>query len=148
MTVYHRAGLSCTDLASLSSCPGLGQELEQLERERRLQQCGGREPAARPRGFLKPRDRSRKVVGERAPSLEPCLARRSPSPLQGGTSAGPRSLSATARRLRASSSSSSSSAAAGSSKVGLSKRPSVDSGINLEVAAARPRLRGGRQLSK
>ena len=147
--VANKAGKTCTELAGESSCPSLKEELEELDRQKRKEALETTMPNVKDRGFLKPRQPT--VEGhtkERAMSEDASLRNtslRKPTP-----------ASTASRHNRASSSSSSS--AARSSKTELSKRRSVDSGINLEShnnvstdlhsQPARTRQRGCRQLSK
>ena len=146
--VTNNAGKTCAELAGESSCPSLKEELEELDRQKRKDALETTMPVKH-RGFLKPRQPT--VDGhtkERAMSEDASLRNtslRKPTP-----------ASTASRHNRASSSSSSS--AARSSKTELSKRRSVDSGINLEShnnvstdlhsQPARTRQRGCRQLSK
>ena len=144
--VTNNAGKTCAELAGESSCPSLKEELEELDRQKRKEALETTMPVKH-RGFLKPRQPT--VDGhtkERAMSEDASLRNtslRKPTP-----------ASTASRHNRASSSSSS---AARSSKTELSKRRSVDSGINLEShnvstdlhsQPARTRQRGCRQLSK
>ena len=136
--VTNNAGKTCAQLAGESNCPRLKEELEQLDRQKRNEAL--ETVAAKHRGFLKPRQPVEEPnVKERAASVD---APRISSPRKTAS-----------RHNRASSSSS----AARSSKAELSKRRSVDSGINLESHTsnlevhsqpARTRQRGCRQLSK
>ena len=139
----NNAGKACAQLAGESTCPGLREELEQLDRQKRKEALET-VAAAKPRGFLKPRQPVEEHIKERAASVD---APRTSSPRK--------TTSSTASRHNRASSSSSS--AARSSKAELSKRRSVDSGINLEShnanlevhsQPARTRQRGCRQLSK
>jgi len=141
------AGKTCAQLAGESSCPTLREELEQLDRQKRKEAL--ETVAAKPRAFLKPRQPVEEPVKERAASVD------APRTLSSPRKTTPSSSSTASRHNRASSSSSSS--AARSSKAELSKRRSVDSGINLEShnvnlevhsQPARMRQRGCRQLSK
>ena len=139
----NNEGKTCAQLAGESSCPSLKEELEQLDRQKRKEAL--ETVAAKPRGFLKPRQPVEEHIKERAASVD---APRISSPRKTTPS------STVSRHIRASSSSS----AARSSKAELSKRRSVDSGINLEShpsanlemhsQPARTRQRGCRQLSK
>ena len=139
----NNEGKTCAQLAGESSCPSLKEELEQLDRQKRKEAL--ETVAAKPRGFLKPRQPVEEHIKERAASVD---APRTSSPRK-------TTSSTVSRHNRASSSSSS---AARSSKAELSKRRSVDSGINLESHTtanlelhsqpARTRQRGCRQLSK
>ena len=140
----NNEGKTCAQLAGELSFPSLKQELEQLDRQKRKEALET-VVAAKPRGFLKPRQPVEEHIKERAASVD---APRISSPRKTTPS------STVSRHIRASSSSS----AARSSKAELSKRRSVDSGINLEShpstnlemhsQPARTRQRGGRQLSK
>ena len=147
--VTNNAGKTCAELAGESSCPSLKEELEELDRQKRKEALETTMPNVKDRGFLKPRQPT--VDGhtkERAMSEDASLRNtslRKPTP------------ASTASRHNRASSSSSSSSAARSSKTELSKRRSVDSGINLEShnvstdlhsQPARTRQRGCRQLSK
>ena len=147
--VTNNAGKTCAELAGESSCPSLKEELEELDRQKRKEALETM-PQVKPRGFLKPRQPTT-VDGhtkERAMS-EDALR---------NTSLRKTTPASTASRHNRASSSSSSSSAARSSKTELSKRRSVDSGINLEShnnvstdlhsQPARTRQRGCRQLSK
>ena len=146
----NNAGKTCAQLAGESNCPSLREELEQLDRQKRKEALET-VAAAKPRGFLKPRQPvNQEHIKERAASVD--APRTSSSPRKTTPSS---SSTASSRHNRASSSSSSS--AARSSKAELSKRRSVDSGINLEShnanleihsQPARTRQRGCRQLSK
>ena len=142
----NKAGKTCAQLAGESTCPSLKEELEQLDRQKRKEALET-VAAAKPRGFLKPRQSVEEQIKERAASVD--APRTSSSPRKTTPSS-----STASRHNRASSSSSS---AARSSKAELSKRRSVDSGINLEShnanlevnsQPARTRQRGCRQLSK
>lgn len=153
--IKNKAGLTCVELAGKSSCPDFKQELEDLEEQKMLEQMESsstitseslsKKPKAE---FLKPVEKiTKKVI--RAPSLEghlniPSNTRRSPSPL--GTF-GMRSASASVRNLRAASPASNQGEASGF-KLKLTKQPSVDSGINLDVQAVKNIQKDIRQLSK
>ena len=151
LPLTNNSGKTCAQLAGESTCPGLKEELEQLDRQKRKEALET-VAAAKPRGFLKPRQPvDQEHIKERAASVD--APRTSSSPRKTTPSS---SSTASSRHNRASSSSSSSSAAR-SSKAELSKRRSVDSGINLEShnanlevhsQPARTRQRGCRQLSK
>ena len=148
--VTNNAGKTCAEFAGESSCPSLKAELEELDRQKRKEALETTMPNVKHRGFLKPKQPA--VDGqtkERAMSEDASLRNtslRKPTP------------ASTASRHNRASSSSSSSSAARSSKTELSKRRSVDSGINLEShnnvstdlhsQPARTRQRGCRQLSK
>ena len=148
--VTNNAGKTCAEFAGESSCPSLKMELEELDRQKRKEALETTMPNVKHRGFLKPRQPivDNGHTKERAMSEDASLRNtslRKPTP------------ASTASRHNRASSSSSSSSAARSSKTELSKRRSVDSGINLEShnvstdlhsQPARTRQRGCRQLSK
>ena len=151
--VTNNAGKTCAEFAGESSCPSLKAELEELDRQKRKEALETTMPNVKHRGFLKPRQptvdngqtKEQRAMSEDASLRNTSL--RKPTP------------ASTASRHNRASSSSSSSSAARSSKTELSKRRSVDSGINLEShnnnvstdlhsQPARTRQRGCRQLSK
>ena len=155
--IKNKAGQTCVELAGESSCPDFKQELEELEELKMFEQMESSSTITsesllkKPKSeFLKPSEKkiTKKVI--RAPSLEghlniPSNTRRSPSPL--GTF-GMRSASASVRNLRAASPASSNQEEAPGFKLHLSKQPSVDSGINLDVQAVKNIQKDIRQLSK
>ena len=144
--IRNKAGQTCAELAGKSSCPGFKLELEKLEmqKNKELQETEG-SAKSRPE-FLKPVKKiTKKVI--RAPSLEgylniPSNLRRSPSPLatMSAGSPGTRSLRGVSPQVEAS-----------NRKIKLVKRPSVDSGINLDsqtVKNTNREKKNSRQLSK
>ena len=150
--VTDNQGRTCAAVAGSSSCPQFKEELERMERQKKKDQCEASKVEPKTE-FLKPAGKrlSKKVV--RAPSLEGYLGvpggtRRSPSPLR---SPGLRSVSATLRSLRAGSPATSQGGGADvrHRKLKLKKRPSVDSGINLDMQqTAKNGSKDVRQLSK
>ncbi|XP_023344878.1 calmodulin-binding transcription activator 2 isoform X5 [Eurytemora carolleeae] len=147
-TMRNKQGQTCAEVAGGSRCPQFKEELEKMERMKKNQQidsCSvskhGKETKPE---FLKPGNKFiRRIV--RAPSLEgylsiPGSTRRSPSPLR---SPGLRSVSASVRSLRAGSP-----AQTKQRKLKQSKRPSVDSGINIDMQPVKTNHKEARQLSK
>lgn len=146
----NHAGQTCAEVAGASSCPQFKEELERMERQRNneLLESTKAQKEQKPE-FLKP---GRKIIKKvvRAPSLEgylgvPGSTRRSPSPLR---SPGLRPFSASVRSLRGGSPASLSHADAIQRKLKLSKRPSVDSGINIDMQHVKTNSKDVRQLSK
>lgn len=147
-TMRNKQGQTCAEVAGGSMCPQFKEELEKMERMKKNQQidtCSvfkhGKETKPE---FLKPGNKFIKRI-VRAPSLEgylsiPGSTRRSPSPLR---SPGLRSVSASVRSLRAGSP-----AQTKQRKLKQSKRPSVDSGINIDMQPVKTNHKEARQLSK
>ena len=150
-TIRNKQGQTCAEVAGGSGCPGFKEELEKMERIKKSQQLdsctpqqpkfGGKETKSE---FLKPGNKVIKRI-VRAPSLEgylsiPGATRRSPSPLR---SPGLRSVSASVRSLRGGSP-----AQTKQRKFKQSKRPSVDSGINIDMQPVKTNHKDTRQLSK
>jgi len=141
-------GQSCATVAGQSSCPQFKAELERMERQKKKELMESKLSKESKSEFLKPTGKRFSKKVDRAPSLEgyllgvPGSTRRSPSPLR---SPSLRSASVTAvRALRAGSPATSTA----DRKVKLIKRPSVDSGINVDVQSVRCAWKEGRQLSK
>ena len=135
-TMRNNLGQTCAEVAGSSSCPELKAELQRLENSKKAAllesaAAAGRATKQQCAQFRKPGTVSTKVG--RAPSLEgylgvPGTARRSPSPLR---SPSWRPASDSAKR-----------------KVRLKKRPSVDSGINVDTTHTRKHNKDVKQLSK
>jgi hypothetical protein len=160
--IKNKLGQTCAEVAGASSSPEFRLELERMEAIKKketfhsLSRNNSQDTA-----FVKPEGRRISKAVMRAPSLEehltvPGTSSRSPSP-------GFRSVSMNVRSLRGGSPAAC--AASTSTNIpnqgegnqrrfGMNKRPSVDSGINIDVQAPpRPRhqqtgSKHGRQLSK
>ena len=161
-----KSGMTAAQLATLSSCPELGHQLEQLEQLKRREQQT--EPVISvPKHesdviFVKPLHQ-RQRVGKtasfiRAPSLDRQLyipstitgtlvRSTSSSPL--GTTSSMRSALASIRNLREGSPASSQrDEPTQVIRLRLRKQPSVDSGINLDVHAVKNMQKDVKKLSK
>ena len=159
------SGMTAAQLATLSSCPQLGQQLEQ--QKRREQQTEPVISVSKQESdviFVKPVQQQRQRVGTRtasfirAPSLDRQLyipstitgtlvRSTSSSPL--GTTSTMRSALASIRNLREGSPASSQrDEPTQVIRLRLRKQPSVDSGINLDVHAVKNMQKDVKKLSK